>query len=108
VALIEFVIQFTMYRMNNMKVAVSKFWFQTHLLMCKKKKKKNRKYSVCTCLQMKKNGMCGACSMYGVVMRCLVLGWGSLYDRDYLDDQGIDGNNITMDLQEVECGESLD
>lgn len=57
---------------------------------------------------MKKNGMCGAYSMYVEDMRCLVLGWGSLYDRDYLDDPGIDGDNITMDLQEVECGEPLD
>jgi hypothetical protein len=30
--------------------------------------------------------------------------WGILRERDRLEDPGLDGNNIEMDLQEVECG----
>ena len=30
--------------------------------------------------------------------------WGNLRERDSLEHSGVDGDNIKMDLQEVECG----
>ena len=30
--------------------------------------------------------------------------WGKLRERNYLGDPGVDGDNIKMDQQEVECG----
>ena len=32
------------------------------------------------------------------------LWWGNLKEKNHLEDPGIDGDNIKMDLQEVECG----
>jgi len=29
---------------------------------------------------------------------------GNLSEGDHLEDPGVDGNNIKMDLEEVECG----
>jgi len=33
-----------------------------------------------------------------------VFWWGNLREIDHLGDPGVDGDNIKMDLQEVECG----
>ena len=30
--------------------------------------------------------------------------WGNQRERDHLEDQGVDEDNIRMDLQEVRCG----
>ena len=76
--------------MNNMKVTIYKFRFQTRLL----KSKKKRKSSGCMCLQMQKNELGGSCNMYGRDVRCLVLSCRSLRERDHLDDTGIDGRLI--------------
>ena len=35
--------------------------------------------------------------------------WGNLRERDHLEDPGVDGKTIKMDLQEAECeGHRLD
>jgi len=85
-----------MHRMNNMKVKISKFRFQSPLLMCKKK----NKYSGCMSLQMKEMG--GSCSMNGRRFEVLtVFGWGSLWGKRPLGQPRRRWkDNITMDLQE--------
>ena len=30
--------------------------------------------------------------------------WENLWERDHLEDPGLDGDNIKMDLQEMGCG----
>jgi len=40
-------------------------------------------------------------------MSCRVW-WGNQRERDHLEDPGVDGDNIKMDLQEVGWGRGLD
>jgi hypothetical protein len=49
--------------------------------------------------------MGGTCSTYGGEERHMEgFFWGGMRERDNLEDPGVDGDNIKMDLQKVGCG----
>jgi len=56
---------------------------------------------------MEKNEVGGASSIYGGEVYT-GLWWGNLRERDHLEGPGADGENIKMELQEVEWGHGLD
>jgi len=35
------------------------------------------------------------------VPRCNLIWWGDMRERDHLEDQGVDGGNIDVDIQAV-------
>jgi len=54
--------------------------------------------------KIEKNEMGGACNTYGGRRELHTGFWyGNLRERDHLEDPGVDGGNVKMDLQEVEC-----
>ena len=47
-------------------------------------------------------------STYAGQAKCLQFWWGNLKARSHLEDLGVDGDNIKMDLQEMGWGHGLD